>query len=143
MLVVLSALFAILLTWMRLPAALMLGPMIAGMLVEAGQPAIRLPRLPFNIAQGIIGCMIASVLTLAIILGGVAIGYVSKLPAGMLLVPLFAGTAFHVSGLVEIELPRWLLAAGYLCIGSRFVASRMTHFETYTLWRSNGRIWQS
>ena len=50
-LVVLSALFAILLTWMRLPAALMLGPMIAGMLVEAGQPAIRLPRLPFNIAR--------------------------------------------------------------------------------------------
>jgi uncharacterized membrane protein AbrB (regulator of aidB expression) len=44
----------------------MLGPMIAGMLVEAGQPAIRLPRLPFNIAQGIIGCMIASVLTPAI-----------------------------------------------------------------------------
>jgi uncharacterized membrane protein AbrB (regulator of aidB expression) len=66
-LVVLSALFAILLTWMRLPAALMLGPMIAGMLVEAGQPPIRLPRLPFNIAQGIIGCMIARVLTPAII----------------------------------------------------------------------------
>jgi membrane AbrB-like protein len=55
--------------------------------------------------------------TLAIILGGVALGYVSKLPAGMLLVPLFAGAGLHVSGLVAIELPRWLLAAGFLCLG--------------------------
>ena len=55
--------------------------------------------------------------TLALIIGGVGIGYVSKLPAGMLLVPLFAGTTLHLSGLVEIELPRWLLALGYLCIG--------------------------
>jgi len=36
-------------------AALMPAPMIAGILVENGQVAIRLSRLPFNIAQGIIG----------------------------------------------------------------------------------------
>ncbi len=35
----------------------------------------------------------------------------------MLLIPLFGGSALQLNGLVEIELPRWLLAAGYLCIG--------------------------
>ena len=35
----------------------------------------------------------------------------------MLLIPLVAGSALQLNGLVEIELPRWLLAVGYLCIG--------------------------
>jgi membrane AbrB-like protein len=55
--------------------------------------------------------------TLAIILGGSAIGYISKFPAGMLLFPLIAGSVLQLNGVVEIELPRWLLAGGYLCIG--------------------------
>ncbi len=55
--------------------------------------------------------------TLAIILAGAAIGHISKLPAGMLLVPLFVSCTLQLNGLVEIELPRWLLAGGYLCIG--------------------------
>lgn len=232
MLVILSALFAALLTDVHLPAALLLGAIIAGILVETGQAEIHVPKLPFNIAQGIIGCMVAKALTLdilhtfmhrwpvflaivliiiasccmlgwaisklgilpgttaiwgllpgaasammlmsesfgadsrlvafmqylrvvlvaaiasliahfwvhasvtvapvawfpvihwlpfvetlAIILGGSAIGYVSKFPAGMLLIPLFAGSVLQLYGLVEIELPRWLLAGGYLCIG--------------------------
>jgi hypothetical protein len=33
------------------------------LLVETGQAAIRLPRLPFNVAQGIIGCLVANALT--------------------------------------------------------------------------------
>ena len=48
-------------------AALILAPMIAGILVETGQAAIRLARLPFNIAQGIIGCLVADALTPEII----------------------------------------------------------------------------
>jgi uncharacterized membrane protein AbrB (regulator of aidB expression) len=42
-------------------------PMIAGILVETGQAAIRLSRLPFNIAQGIIGWLFANALTPEII----------------------------------------------------------------------------
>ncbi len=232
MLVTVSAVFAVLLTWAKLPAALLLGAMVAGILIEAGQASIRLPAILFYVAQGVIGCLVARTLTLdiihsflqqwpvflaivlviilftgllgwtisklgilpgttaiwgmlpgaattmivmaeanggdvrlvafmqylrvvvvafiasliarffvhgapaaapvvwfpalhwlpfietlALVAGGVAIGFLSKLPAGMLLVPLFAGTALHVSGLVDIELPRWLLAAAYLCIG--------------------------
>ena len=44
-------------------AALTLAPLIAGILIETGQAAIRLTRLPFNIAQGIVGCLVADALT--------------------------------------------------------------------------------
>lgn len=231
-LIILSALFGALLTVLHLPAALLLGAIIAGIMVETCQAEIQMPKLPFYISQGIIGCLVANSLTLdivhsfmhqwpvfltivltiifscsmlglaisklgilpgttaiwgllpgaasammlmsdsfgadsrlvafmqylrvvlvvaiasiiahfwvpasvtavsvawfpalhwlplletlVIILVGSAIGYVSKLPAGMLLIPLFAGSVLQLNGLVEIELPRWLLAAGYLCIG--------------------------
>jgi membrane AbrB-like protein len=231
-LVILSALFSALLSEVHLPAALLLGAIIAGILVESGQADIHIPDLPYNIAQGIIGCLVAKVLsleivyafmerwpvflvivtiiivsccflgwtisklgilpgttaiwgllpgaasammlmsesfgadarlvalmqylrvvlvvaiasiiahlwghvsvapapiiwfsvihwlpfleTLAIILSGSAIGYIWKPPAGMLLIPLFVGSALHLGGLVDIELPKWLLAMGYLCIG--------------------------
>ena len=231
-LAILSVLFAFLLIEAHLPAAILLAAIIAGIIVETGQAEIHVPNLPFGIAQGIIGCMVARSFTLdilhsflhrwpifltivlviilsccvmgwvisrmgilpgttaiwgllpgaatamivmsqsfgadsrlvafmqylrvvlvaviasliahfwvhasatatpvawfpaihwlpfletlAIILGGAAIGRVAKLPAGMLLVPLFVGCTLQLNGLVEIELPRWLLAAGYLCIG--------------------------
>src|SRR5260370_8478954 len=61
-LIALSVLFAALLTWARLPAALLLGSMLAGSLVENGGAGILLPQLPFNFAQAVIGCMIARVL---------------------------------------------------------------------------------
>jgi membrane AbrB-like protein len=57
--------------------------------------------------------------TLVLILGGVWLGHVSRMPAGMLLVPLVLGTVLHVNGFIDIELPRWLLAIGYLCLGWR------------------------
>jgi len=231
-LIILSALFGLLLTETHLPAALLLGAIVAGILLETGQAQIYVPKLPFGIAQGIVGCMVANSLTsdifssfiqswpvflvivliiifcccifgwaisrlgilpgttaiwgllpggasammlmsesfgadsrlvafmqylrvvlvaviasmvahfwvqvpvqaasavwfpvihwlpffetLAVILGGSAIGYISKLPAGMLLIPLFGASALHLGGFINIELPRWLLAAGYLCIG--------------------------
>src|ERR1700743_1061351 len=66
-LVTLSVLFAALLTWARLPAALLLGSMIAGILVENGGAGILVPQLPFGFALAIIGCMIARVLTSTIL----------------------------------------------------------------------------
>ncbi|MGC2603747.1 MAG: AbrB family transcriptional regulator, partial [Rhodomicrobium sp.] len=62
LLLVLSGLLAALLTWARVPAALMLGPMVAGILMENAGAELRVPALPFNIAQAILGCMIARVL---------------------------------------------------------------------------------
>jgi membrane AbrB-like protein len=66
-LIALSVLFAALLTWARLPAALLLGSMLAGILVENGEAGILVPELPFGFALAIIGCMIGRVLTSTIL----------------------------------------------------------------------------
>jgi membrane AbrB-like protein len=233
-LVALSVLFAALLSRARLPAALLLGPMIAGILVENAGAGIVVPKLPFGFAQAVVGCMIARVLTPAIIhsflhqwplflgvsflvifvscllgwaiskfrilpettaiwgllpgaasammvmadaygadarlvafmqyvrvvlvalvaslvarlwvhapavaaaapaawfapihalpfietlvlvLAAVMLGPVSRIPAGTLLIPMFAGAVLQSNGLVAIELPRWLLAASYCLLG--------------------------
>ena len=47
------------LEWARLPAALMLGPMVAGILMATGGSTVRIQRLPMNFAQAMIGCLIA------------------------------------------------------------------------------------
>ena len=228
-----SALFAALLQMAALPAALLLGPMIAGILVGAGGGTIRVPRQPYFGAQAIIGCLIAGAITPAIlvfflrdwplflavvlatlvassVLGwlmsrwqvlpgttgvwgsspgaatamvlmaeafgadarlvafmqylrvvcvataasliarfwvdtgdtgapaivwfppvdalpfagtlvlaglGAVTGRLLQIPAGSMLVPLVAGAVLHSLGLIEIELPEWLLAVAYALIG--------------------------
>jgi len=64
MLLVLSALLTIALEYLRLPAALLLGPMLAAIFcVSAGQAAIRVGPMLFVLAQGFIGTMIAQSLS--------------------------------------------------------------------------------
>jgi uncharacterized protein len=58
-LVVLSGLFALGLEAIRLPAALLLGPMIAAILMALTGSEMRVPHQPVLIAQAVIGCMIA------------------------------------------------------------------------------------
>ena len=55
--------------------------------------------------------------TLALAGLGALAGRLLRLPAGPLLTPLAAGAVLHVAGLIEIELPQWLLAASYALIG--------------------------
>jgi uncharacterized protein len=55
--------------------------------------------------------------TIAIGLLGGIVGRVSRIPAGVLLVPMFAGAILHGAGLVKIELPPWLLAISYAFLG--------------------------
>jgi hypothetical protein len=55
------------LEWARLPAALLLGPMVAGILTATGGGTIRIPQLPMNLAQAMIGCLIARSFTSEII----------------------------------------------------------------------------
>jgi membrane AbrB-like protein len=231
-LIALSVLFAALLTWARLPAALLLGSMLAGILVENGGAGILVPQLPFSFAQAVVGCMIARVLTstilhsflhqwplflgisllvivascllgwiisklrilpettaiwgllpgaasammvmadaygadarlvvfmqyvrvvaivasiiarlwvhapavaaaapavwfatihalplmetMALVVAAVVLGPVSRIPAGTLLIPMLVGAVLQINGLIEIELPSWLLAASYLVLG--------------------------
>lgn len=55
--------------------------------------------------------------TLLIAFAGACAGLLLRIPSGALLVPLAAGAALHTSGLVEIELPKWLLVATYAILG--------------------------
>ncbi|MDJ0389467.1 AbrB family transcriptional regulator [Roseomonas sp. E05] len=55
----LSVLLVAVLELFGLPAALLLGAMAAGILVAVMEGALRVGSLPFALAQGVIGCMIA------------------------------------------------------------------------------------
>jgi hypothetical protein len=63
---VLSAVFVTLLEGLHLPAALLLGPMIAGIAVAAMDGTVRVPNRPFYLAQAVIGCLIARGLPVSI-----------------------------------------------------------------------------
>lgn len=231
----LSLLLSLIFLFLHLPAALLLGPMIAGIVFSLKGVTLRLPRSAFLAAQAILGCMIAqnmtsSILTtlavnwpvvLAILLvtlissaavgwllvrysalpgntgawgsspGGAAAmvamaqdygadirlvafmqylrvlfvagaavlvtrvalgdgaeavsqqiewfpplslnllttlllaavagiaGRVLRIPSGTMLLPMLAGAVLHSGGIIEIELPEWLLAAAYMAIGWR------------------------
>jgi uncharacterized protein len=67
-LVAASVPLAALLEVVGLPAALLLGPMIAGILVATNGGTIRAPRLPVFAAQTIVGCLVARAITGEIVL---------------------------------------------------------------------------
>jgi membrane AbrB-like protein len=50
------------------------------------------------------------------LLGGI-VGRLSRIPAGVMLVPMFAGAILHGATLITIELPPWLLAISYAFLG--------------------------
>ncbi len=66
-LLALSILCAALLEAVRLPAALLLGPMVAAIALARPEGRIRVPNRLFVIAQSLIGCMIARSLPVAIL----------------------------------------------------------------------------
>lgn len=63
MLCVLSLLLSIGFLGLHLPAALLLGPMLAGIIFSMRGVTLQLPRSAFLAAQAILGCMIAQNLT--------------------------------------------------------------------------------
>lgn len=62
-LLLLSVALMILLERFHLPAALLLGAMFAGILVETAGGGIRVPTLPFWFSQAVIGCLVATRIT--------------------------------------------------------------------------------
>ncbi|MFC0407778.1 AbrB family transcriptional regulator [Roseomonas elaeocarpi] len=50
-----------------LPAALLLGPMVVGIVAGVNGATVRVPKLPYAAGQGIIGCLIASSITAGIL----------------------------------------------------------------------------
>ena len=61
-----------LLQWARLPAALMLGPLAAAVLVQTVGGAVKVPRAVMAAAQAVIGCLVARSITPAIVGGFVS-----------------------------------------------------------------------
>jgi membrane AbrB-like protein len=94
-LVLLSTIIGALLHAAWVPAALMLGPMIAGVLMEIGGGTVRVPPLAMNVAQGIVGCLVARAISLDILgtfarrwplfLGIVALTVVASMVLGWLI----------------------------------------------------------
>ncbi|HLZ83358.1 MAG TPA: AbrB family transcriptional regulator [Caulobacteraceae bacterium] len=66
-----SVLAAGLLLWARLPAALLLGPLAAAVLVQTAGGVVKVPRPAAAAAQAVVGCLIARSITPAIV-GGFA-----------------------------------------------------------------------
>jgi len=69
--------------------------------------------------------------TLALAFLGATAGRVFRVPSGPMLVPLVLGTLLHGTGVMSIELPRWLLAVSYCLlgwsIGLRFTREILLH----------------
>jgi uncharacterized protein len=66
-LLVLSVVLELMLEQLHLPAALLLGPMVAAIIFAALETGIRIPFLLFTCGQAIVGCMIARTITVSIV----------------------------------------------------------------------------
>ena len=66
-LIALSAALSALLLWLHAPAALMLGPLLAGMVLAGCGVHVKFPVTPFVAAQGVVGCLIAQMVPLTIV----------------------------------------------------------------------------
>ena len=94
-LIVLSVGIGAVLLWLHAPAALMLGPLVAGIVIASGGGKVRFPVPAFVVAQGIIGCMIARMVPLSIL--GDILGHWLLFSAGV------------VSVVVACSLMGWLM----------------------------------
>jgi membrane AbrB-like protein len=66
-LIVASLILGFIFQYFNVPAALLLGPMIVGVVMGLFGATVRIPPLCFKIAQGVIGCMIAQALSPSIL----------------------------------------------------------------------------
>lgn len=102
-LIALSGSIAALLDYLNLPAAALIGCMIAGIVAGIGGAAIEAPRAGFTAAQSIIGCVIASSLSSAIF------------PAFAQNWPVFIGAVIATvmaSSLLGLLIARWKILPG-------------------------------
>ena len=118
-LLVLSIVFATLLELAGLSAALLLGPMIAAIIVAYVGGTLNVPKRPFLLAQGLIGCMIAHSIP-ATLLGEV----LKDWPVFVLAV----GSVIVASVIIGWLMTRWQVLPGTTSIWGAFpgAASAMT-----------------
>src|SRR5690606_13195485 len=91
------------LEYVGLPAALLLGPMIAGILVGTNSGRLKLPSSCFWLAQAVIGCMIAEAVDMGT-LGSIAVSW-----------PVILGVVLAIivaSGFLGWLMSRWKVLPG-------------------------------
>jgi membrane AbrB-like protein len=90
--------------------------LIGAVVSHALSNEIAVPSTPAN--TNFLGFAVPAngIVTLFLLVGSVLIG--SRFPAGALLVPLLAGTALQMSGVLIIDMPPWLLCLAYGALGS-------------------------
>ncbi|PYD69072.1 AbrB family transcriptional regulator [Komagataeibacter swingsii] len=66
LLLLLSVIFTIPLYYIHLPAAVLIGPMLAAMVLAVHDAHLPIPAMPFLLAQGAVGCMVACSLQLSV-----------------------------------------------------------------------------
>jgi membrane AbrB-like protein len=70
--------------------------------------------------------------TITVVVAGVALG--NSIPAGALLMPLLIGGALHLSGVLQINLPGWVLATAYGTVGC-YVGLGFDRQTIYYVWK--------
>ncbi|MCK9685839.1 AbrB family transcriptional regulator [Scleromatobacter humisilvae] len=70
--------------------------------------------------------------TLVLAADGAGLAVRLRIPAGALLLPMFAGVVLNDTGLLAIELPWWLLAACYALIAPCGALARVVHVDPLT-----------
>jgi membrane AbrB-like protein len=71
-----------------LPAALLLGPMIAGLVLATNGGSIRAPTLPVQVAQAVVGCLVARAIT-----GDIVHAFIKDWPLFLGVVLVIVGTS--------------------------------------------------
>ena len=66
-LIALSAALSALLLWLHAPAALMIGPLVAGMVLAGYGAKVKFPVTPFVLAQGVVGSLVAQMVPITIV----------------------------------------------------------------------------
>ncbi|WP_152044575.1 AbrB family transcriptional regulator [Aureimonas psammosilenae] len=107
LLLLLSAILVVVLELVGLPAALLLGPMVAGIVVSTTGRPLKIGNAPFVAAQAIVGCLMASSIH-ASTLGRIASDW-----------PIFlavTGATVAVSALIGYTLSRWQILPGTVAV---------------------------
>jgi len=98
-----SVLLAALFEMATLPAASLLGPMVAGILIGSNGGTIRAPRLPLLAAQTIVGCLVARAIT-----GDIVLAFLKDWPLFLGVVMVMIAT----SGILGWTISRWGVLPG-------------------------------
>jgi membrane AbrB-like protein len=97
-LLVLSAVLVAVALWLRLPAALMIGPLIAAILVGTADGTIRVPLNPIIAVQGVVGFMMGRAIPLT---------FIDDLARDWPLVLLGVGGVLVAAAVIGLLLTRW------------------------------------